>query len=87
MGEESLARLTIDLDTDNQAKDGVVVDIRNNNGGFVDPYVTDIFSRRNYVNFIERGYPLVLVQPGDGIKHKNRRGKGQCDAGKQMPAG
>ena len=72
MGEESLARLTIDLDTDNQAKDGVVVDIRNNNGGFVDPYVTDIFSRRNYVNFIERGYPLAPERPSLGQRTLDR---------------
>ncbi len=72
MGEGSLAQLTLDLDTDNQAKDGVVVDIRNNNGGFVDPYVTDIFSRRNYVNFIERGYPLAPERPSLGQRTLDR---------------
>jgi len=59
MSEESLARLAIDLDIRNQTKAGVVIDIRNNEGGFVDPYVTDVFSRRNYVNFKDRGRPIV----------------------------
>ena len=72
MGEGSLAQLTIDLDTENQARDGVVIDIRNNNGGFVDPYVTDLFSRRNYVNFIVRGYPLAPERPSLGQRTLDR---------------
>lgn len=72
MGEASLAQLTIDLDTDNQAKDGVVIDIRNNEGGFVDPYVTDIFSRRNYITFKERGRPLVPERPSLGQRVLDR---------------
>lgn len=50
MSEDALARLAVDLDIRNQSKAGVVIDIRNNEGGFVDPYVTDVFSRRNYVD-------------------------------------
>jgi len=34
MSEESLERLYADLDAQNQANEGVVIDIRNNNGGF-----------------------------------------------------
>ena len=72
MSEASLAQLTIDLDTDNQAKDGVVIDIRNNEGGFVDPYVTDIFSRRNSIEFKERGRPLVPERPSLGQRVLDR---------------
>jgi len=72
MSEASLAQLTIDLDTDNQAKDGVVIDVRNNRGGFVDPYVTDIFSRRNFVDFKERGRPVAPERPSLGQRTLDR---------------
>jgi len=55
MGEGSLNQLYIDLDAENQNKDGVVVDIRNNNGGFINPYVIDILARRGYLSMRERG--------------------------------
>jgi tricorn protease len=55
MSEGSLNQLYIDLDVQNQAKQGVVVDIRNNNGGFVNPYVIDVLSRKGYLNMTERG--------------------------------
>jgi Tol biopolymer transport system component/C-terminal processing protease CtpA/Prc len=55
MGQGSLSQLYIDLDTENQSKDGVVIDIRNNNGGFINPYVIDILSRRGYLTMKERG--------------------------------
>ena len=46
MGEASLRQLYIDLDAENQGKQGVVIDIRNNNGGFINPYVIDVLSRK-----------------------------------------
>ncbi len=49
MGQGSLDQLYIDLDAENQSKDGVVIDIRNNNGGFINPYVIDVLSRRGYL--------------------------------------
>ena len=55
MSQGSLNQLYIDLDAENQAKEGVVVDIRNNNGGFVNVYVIDILSRRGYLTMKERG--------------------------------
>lgn len=54
MGSGSLAQLYVDLDVQNQQKEGVVVDIRNNNGGFINPYVIDVLSRRGYLNMKER---------------------------------
>ena len=55
MGQGSLNQLYIDLDVENQAKQGVVVDIRNNNGGFINPYVIDVLARRGYLTMQERG--------------------------------
>ncbi len=54
MGEESLRTFYTDLDVQNRAKAGVVVDIRNNLGGFVDPYAVDVLTRREYVRFASR---------------------------------
>ena len=55
MSQGSLEQMYIDLDAENQAKDGVVIDIRNNNGGFVNPYVIDVLSRKGYLTMKERG--------------------------------
>jgi Tol biopolymer transport system component/C-terminal processing protease CtpA/Prc len=55
MGQGTLNQLYIDLDTENQNKEGVVIDIRNNNGGFINPYVIDILARRGYLTMKERG--------------------------------
>ncbi|MCA1815855.1 MAG: PDZ domain-containing protein, partial [Acidobacteria bacterium] len=54
MGEASLAQLYIDLDAANHEREGVVVDVRNNNGGFVNPYAIDVLSRRGYLTMTER---------------------------------
>ncbi|MBS0334885.1 MAG: PD40 domain-containing protein, partial [Proteobacteria bacterium] len=55
MSSEALDQLYLDLDAQNQGKDGVVVDVRNNNGGFVNGYVLDVFTRRNYLTMTSRG--------------------------------
>jgi tricorn protease len=59
MGAGSLAQLLIDLDAENHSRDGVVIDIRNNNGGFVNPYALDILSRRGYMSMTFRGLPTA----------------------------
>jgi Tol biopolymer transport system component len=59
MGAGSLAQLYVDLDTEMHARDGVVIDIRNNNGGFVNAYAIDVFARRPYLRFTPRGFPGV----------------------------
>jgi tricorn protease len=57
MQPESLAKFHTDLDVQNRAKAGVVVDVRNNTGGFVDPYAVDVLTRREYITFKSRfGY-------------------------------
>jgi tricorn protease len=55
MSAASLSQLYLDLDADNIARDGVVIDIRNNNGGFVNPYALDVLSRQHYLNMTQRG--------------------------------
>jgi C-terminal processing protease CtpA/Prc len=64
MGAGSLTQLYLDLDVENRGKDGVVIDIRNNNGGFVNPYAIDVFARRGYLQFTQRDFATV---PGRSV--------------------
>jgi len=59
MSANSLSQLHVDLDAENHSREGVVVDVRNNNGGFVNVYAIDVFARRGYFNMLSRGYPSV----------------------------
>ena len=59
MSAGALSQLNVDLDADNHARDGVIVDVRNNNGGFVNVYAIDVFARRGYFNMLSRGLPSV----------------------------
>jgi len=54
MGGPSLQQLYLDLDAQNQEKQGVVIDLRNNNGGFINGYALDVFSRRNFLTMEPR---------------------------------
>lgn len=55
MSSNSLNQLFVDLDAENHSRDGVIVDIRNNNGGFVNAYALDIISRQPYLHMTNRG--------------------------------
>jgi C-terminal processing protease CtpA/Prc len=55
----------------NQSKEGVVVDVRNNNGGYVNGRVIDVFARRNY----------LLMTPRDGSTAPSRQALGQRSLG------
>ncbi len=57
MSDNALTQLYLDLDAENRAKSGVVIDIRNNNGGFVNAYALDVLSRRPYMTMTNRGGP------------------------------
>jgi C-terminal processing protease CtpA/Prc len=59
MGQGSLTQLYLDLDTENRNRDGVVIDVRNNNGGFVNPYAIDVLARRGYLQFTPRDFGTV----------------------------
>ncbi|HEY9402480.1 MAG TPA: S41 family peptidase [Pyrinomonadaceae bacterium] len=55
MGSASLTQLHVDLDAENHSREGVVVDVRNNNGGFVNVYAIDVLARRGYLTMTPRG--------------------------------
>jgi tricorn protease len=59
MSAGALSQLHVDLDADNHARDAVIVDVRNNNGGFVNVYAIDVFARRGYFNMLSRGLSSV----------------------------
>ncbi len=55
MSEGSLNQFYLDLDEDAHSRKGVVIDVRNNNGGFVNVYAIDVLARRSYFTMRERG--------------------------------
>ncbi len=67
MGDGDLTQLYQDLDAQNQAKEGVVIDVRNNNGGYVNGRVIDVFARKNF----------LLMTPRDGSTMPSRQALGQ----------
>ncbi len=57
MSQAALEQLYVDLDAENHAREGVVIDVRNNSGGFVNVYAIDILARRSYLTMTLRGQP------------------------------
>jgi len=72
MGDSSFAQLLVDLDTQNMEKEGVVVDVRNNNGGYVNPYALDILSRRGYMGMTWRGFAMAPARAALGQRALER---------------
>lgn len=62
MEPQSLANLYKDLDVTQYGKQGVVVDVRSNEGGFVNAYALDVFARRPYLRMYPRGMPEVSAR-------------------------
>lgn len=67
MGDHDLAQLYVSLDAQNETRQGVVIDVRNNNGGYVNGRVIDVFARKNY----------LLMTPRDGAQVPSRQALGQ----------
>lgn len=63
MSSQSLTQLYIDLDVQNQTKKGVIIDIRDNHGGFVNEYAVDVFTRKNYLTMTPRGGSPAPARP------------------------
>jgi Tol biopolymer transport system component/C-terminal processing protease CtpA/Prc len=62
MSAQALEQLYLDLDTENQGREGVVVDVRNNNGGFVNVYAIDVLARQSYLKMSDRDEPAVAAR-------------------------
>lgn len=56
MSSDSLERLFMDLDAEQQGRKGVVIDVRNNNGGFVNAYAIDVLARHGYMTMQRRNF-------------------------------
>ena len=61
MSQDSLNQLYLDLDAENRSRDGVVIDMRNNTGGFVNVYAIDVLARRGYMQMLQRGFESDVV--------------------------
>lgn len=72
MSTASLNQLHIDLDAENFGKDGVVIDIRNNSGGFVNVYAIDVLARRGYLTMTLRGLSGTAARTVLGQRALNR---------------
>ena len=55
MSDNSLQQLYLDLDAQNESKQGVIIDVRNNNGGYINGYALDVLTRKNYLEMTPRG--------------------------------
>jgi Tol biopolymer transport system component/C-terminal processing protease CtpA/Prc len=62
MSAQALEQLYLDLDTENQGREGVVVDVRNNNGGFVNVYAIDVLARQSYLKMTDRDEPVTAAR-------------------------
>ncbi len=62
MSAQSLAGLYKDLDVTDFDKEGVVVDIRSNEGGFVNAYALDVFARKPYLRMYPRNMPSASAR-------------------------
>ena len=57
MSYEAYMQLLVDLDTETHNKEGVVVDVRFNGGGFIATFILDVLRKRTYVQSVYRDKP------------------------------
>jgi tricorn protease len=72
MEPRDLQHLNAELDSTTQSLEGVVIDIRNNTGGFVNPYAIDVLARRHYLTMATRGLPSVPMRIASGERALER---------------
>ncbi|HET7369548.1 MAG TPA: S41 family peptidase [Gammaproteobacteria bacterium] len=72
MSMASLQRFYQAINAQNATKQGVVIDIRNNFGGFVNAYALDVLARQPYLNMQFRGMTPVGARPVLGQYALNR---------------
>jgi tricorn protease len=72
MSDAALHQLYSDLDAENHDREGLVIDIRNNNGGFVNAYALDVFTRKSYLNMQSRDEPVVGARTSLGQRSLER---------------
>jgi tricorn protease len=72
MSQDALNQLYVDLDAQNMTREGVVIDVRNNNGGFVNVYAMDVLSRQPYLNMQSRDRPVVSARTQLGQRSLER---------------
>jgi tricorn protease len=57
MSYEAYMQLLVDLDTETHNKEGVVVDVRYNGGGFIATFILDVLYKRTYIRSAYRDKP------------------------------
>jgi tricorn protease len=62
MEPESLANFYKNLDALEYDKQGVIIDVRSNEGGFVNAYALDVLARRPYLKMYPRNMPEVAAR-------------------------
>lgn len=72
MSDVALRQLYADLDAEQHDRQGIVIDIRNNNGGFVNAYALDVFSRKPYLTMQSRGQAATGARTALGQRSLER---------------